>query len=148
MIGGFVAMRAPEMYASSATIHFHGMDVSRRDSPAAHALDDAVESLLRSTELRDATTVQLRRGMGNSLHTLLLTYQNRDSKEAQRITEQLAAALATDGGGEVLNPPTVPRLISSGNGVSTATGTIVGIVAGAIAGLAFRYRRPPLTLSS
>jgi predicted component of type VI protein secretion system len=141
------------MYASSATIRFQGMDRLSPGSPSAQRLHDSIERVAKSTELRAATSVQPLRGVpGQHTLTLVLTYRNRNPNEAERVTERIAAALAADGAGaasaDVLDPPTIPTRMPSNYRVTIATGGIAGLIAGAIAAVLWRYRRPAMAPKS
>jgi hypothetical protein len=148
MIGGIVAMRTPNVYASSATIRFQGIDAPTPGSLSAQKLHASLERVLgESTETRAATSVQPLRGLsGQPTLMLSLTYMNRDAIQAQRVAQRIAGALIADGAGAksavVIDPPSVPALpIPPNYLVSVGSGSAIGLVAGAIVVLVWRLSR-------
>jgi uncharacterized protein involved in exopolysaccharide biosynthesis len=148
-IGGIVAMRTPEVYASSATIRLKARDVANAQSAAAQDLRVSLEKAIgTSSETRGATSVTLLKS-DSAETTVRLTYQDRNPVQAQRVAERLAAAVATENSEraastEVVEAPGLPTSpIARDYPMTVAFGSGVGLVAGGVVLLLLRSRRRP-----
>lgn len=145
--GGILAMRTPEVFASSATILVKrdGANVSPVTPQELHvSLDKALGA---ANGKKEATLVTMRR-WDSAQATLELTYLDRNPGQAQRVAEQLTAAIATPNregtiSTEVLAAPGLPTSpIKPDYPMSVASGGGVGLVAGCVA-LLLGWRRGP-----
>jgi hypothetical protein len=142
--GAVVAMRAPQLYASSATIQFTNANAAGNAAPLAklrHSLDTALDP-----EAKAATTVTVLSGA--SLHaTVQLTYVNRDPGQAQQVAAKLAAIVTKAssepaGAAELLDAPDLPTSPASGGSrAPIAWGAFFGLLGGGLLAV-FRARRP------
>jgi uncharacterized protein involved in exopolysaccharide biosynthesis len=146
IVGGIVAMRTPEVFASSATIRITPASVANAQSAPAQDLRASLEkALVASNRAREATSVTLL-GVDSARTTLRLTYLDRDAAQAQRVTEEMTAAVAARNSGEaasteVLDSPSLPTSpIEPDYPMTVASGGGVGLVAGLVLSL-FRSRR-------
>lgn len=149
IVGGIVATRTPEVFASSATIVLKPRDNASTERAEAQELRISLEKALgASGGARSATTVTLHTD-DSALTTLKLTYQDRDPAQAQRVAAQLAAAIATENSErarstEVLAPPGLPTSpIAPDYPMTVASGGGVGLAAGGVVLLFLRSRRRP-----
>ena len=146
-VGGIVAMRTPEVFASSATILLKrdGANLSAVTPQELHvSLDKALGA---ANGKKEATLVTMRR-WESAQTTLKLTYLDRNPGQAQRVAEQLIAAIATPNregtiSTEVLAAPDLPTSpIKPDYPMNVATGGGVGLVAGCVVLLLGWRRRP------
>jgi hypothetical protein len=149
IVGGIIALRTPEVFASSATIHLKGRGIANGESATAQDLRVSVDKALGASRgTREATLVTFLRG-DSAQTTLRLTYLDRDPAQAQRVAETLTAAIANDSSAravstEVINAPDLPRIpIEPDYPMTVASGSGVGLVAGALVLLFLRSRRRP-----
>jgi hypothetical protein len=154
IVGGIVALRTPEVFASSATIGLKARDMANRESATVQELRVSLEKALgASSGTREATSVTLHRDDSAQITLLKLTYLDRDPAQAQRVAEQLIAAIATQnseraGSIEVLDAPDLPRSpIRPDYPITVASGGGAGLVAGGVALLLLRSRRRPATVA-
>ena len=148
LVGGIVAARTPEVYASSATIRLKARDVANAESATSQELRASLEKALgTSGGTRDATSVTLL-GSDSVQTTVRLTYLDRNPAEAQRVAERLTAAVVTENSvraasTEVLDSPGLPKSpIEPDYRTTVAFGGSVGLVAGGVV-LLLRSRRRP-----
>jgi hypothetical protein len=140
-VGGMIALRTTESFASSATIRLKAQDRAN-----AEDVQVSVEKALgASPGTRNATFVTFR---GDSAHaTLRLTYLDRDPAQAQRVTETLAAAIAAEtnqrgASAEVIGAASLPTSpVGLNYSLPVASGSGIGFVAGCVALLLVRSRR-------
>lgn len=143
--GGIIAMRTPEVFASSATIHLKGSGFANAE-PARMPpeLQRSLQEVLGTPEARAATTVVMR---SDPTHTTVrLTYLDRDPAEAQRVAERLVAAIVRGNrdpaaSSEVVTAPRLPTSpIEQDSLTPVASGSAAGLVAGGLV-LLVRSRR-------
>ena len=149
VVGGIIAIRTPEVFASSATIRLNARNIANAESATAQELRESLEKALgASSGTREATSVTLLRGDSGET-TLKLTYLDRDPAQAQRVAEKLTVAIATENSEqaastEVLNAPNLPTSpIKPDYPMTVASGGGVGLVAGGAVLLLLRSRRRP-----
>lgn len=148
-IGAIVALRTPEVFASSATIHLNAGDLANPSSATAQDLRVSVQQALgASSGTRKAFSVTF--VAGDSAHTTLkVTYLDRDPAQAQRVAEKLTAAIANENRERpvtttVIEAPGLPTLpIEPDYPMTVAAGSGVGLVAGGVILLFLRARRRP-----
>jgi uncharacterized protein involved in exopolysaccharide biosynthesis len=150
IVGGIIAIRTPEVFASSATIALK----ANRESAAAQEFRVSLERALgSSSETRKATSVTLQRADSAQLTLLKLTYLDPDPAQAQRVAERLTAAMATGNSEraasiEILDAPDLPKSpIGPDYPMTVASGGGVGLVAGGVVFLLLRSRRRPATVA-
>jgi hypothetical protein len=143
IVGGIMALRTPEVFASSATIRLKAREIANPED-----LRISVERALgASSGTREATLVMFR---GDSAQTTLrLTYLDRDPAQAQHLAQKLTAAIATENSErgestEVIDAPGLPTSpIKHNYAVTVASSSGVGLVAGGVVLLLLRSRRRP-----
>lgn len=144
LIGGIVAMKAPVMYASSATIRVAPHASGNTEDRTRRDLLPSLESALGpSTESKRATRVMVLASNDGSGSTLRLTYRHRNPAEAHRITQRLATALTTAlTASTIVEAPQVPvSPVSPAPVVSISLGAAFGLVAGTCGLVLVRTRR-------
>ena len=147
--GGIIALRTPEVFASSATIHLKTREVANAEPANAQELRVSVEKALGASKgTREATLVTFSRGE-SAQTTLRLTYLDRDPAQAQHVAETLTAAIA-DGNSargvsaDVIDAPGLPTLpVKPEYPLTVASGSGVGLVVGGLVFLLLRSRRRP-----
>ena len=148
IIGGIIAMRTPEVFASTATIRVTARDVAHAETVSAQELQVALDKALgASNGTKEATLVTMHRS--DSAHTTLkLTYLDRNAVLAQRVAETLTAAIAAENRegtitAEVLAAPGLPTSpIEPDYSMIVASGGGVGLAAGCVLVLLGSRRRP------
>ena len=150
--GGVVALRTPEIFASSATIGLKARDVTNKEAAVAQEMRVSLEKALGSSSgTRAATSVTLFRDNSTQTTLLKLTYQDRDPAQARRVAEQLTAAIATQNSElaasvEVLSAPDLPGSpVRPDYPMTVASGGGAGLVASGLVLLMLRFRRRPAT---
>jgi uncharacterized protein involved in exopolysaccharide biosynthesis len=145
--GGIIAMRTPEVFASSATIRLPARDLANAGS-AAELSVPLDKALAASHGTRQATSVTVQRG--HSANTILkLTYLDRDPAKAQHVARTLTAAIETENkqgaaSAEVLAAPDFPTTpIAPDYPATVASGGGLGLIAGSVVLLLLRARRRP-----
>jgi hypothetical protein len=146
MAGGIIALRSPEVFASSATIRLKAGAIANAGSTAQDLRVSLDKALGASSGTREATSVTLLRD-DSAQSTLRLTYLDRDPAQAQRIAEKLTAAIANENSAastEVLDAPGLPTSpIKPDYPVTVASGGGVGLAVGCVVALFLRFRRRP-----
>jgi hypothetical protein len=152
IVGGIVALRTPAVFASSATIWLNGRDSANTESATGQELRVSLEKALRASGgTRKATLVAVNRDDAARITMLKLTYLDREPAQAQRVAEQLTAAIIAQNSGraasiEVLDAPDLPGSpIRPDYPMTVASGGGVGLVAGGMVLLLLRSRRRPAT---
>ena len=147
IVGGIIAMRTPEVFASSATILLK-RDVANVSPVTPQELHVSLDKALGAANgKKEATLVTMRR-WESAQTTLKLTYLDRNPGQAQRVAEQLTAAIATPNregtiSTEVLAAPGLPTSpIKPDYPMNVASGGGVGLVAGCVVLLLGWRRRP------
>jgi hypothetical protein len=147
-IGAILTLWTPTLFGSSATILVNtGDDGSKRTRDVRIPIDRALQA---SGGTRHATSVMLLRDRHAAAQaTLTLTYVDRDPSHAQRVAEQLAAAIVADAGGpggsaEIVAAPRLPiSPVERDYSASIASGAGVGLAVGGLVFLTGRRRRAP-----
>jgi uncharacterized protein involved in exopolysaccharide biosynthesis len=146
IIGGFVAMRTPEVYASSATIRFNALDSANPQSASMQTLQASLgKALGGSKEARAATSVILLERDPRQT-TVMLTYMDRDAAQAQRVAQNLTAAVTASRAealsAEVLELPALPTTPTGLDYATTiASGGVIGLLASGVGILLASRRR-------
>jgi hypothetical protein len=93
MVGGVIAARAPEVFASSATMHLKAGDIPNAQLPTAQELQASLVKAIRASggTPRAASVTLLGRGSGQT--TMILTYRDRDPAQARRVVAILTAGV-------------------------------------------------------
>lgn len=143
LAGGILAMRTPDVFASSATIRLKARETANAESAVTQELRASLETALgASTGTREATSVTLHKDI------VTLTYLDGNAAQAQRVAETLTAAIATENAAsaEVLVAPRFPTSpMRSDYPMMVGSGGGVGLVAGGVVFLLLRSRRRPAT---
>lgn len=150
IVGGIIALRTPPVFASSATMSLKAGDTANRESATAPEFRVSLEKALgASGGAREATSVTMHRDDSAQITLLKLTYLDRNAAQAQRVAEQLTAAIAAQSSEraastEVIVAPSLPTSpIRPDYPVTVASGGGVGLGAGAVVLLLLRSRRRP-----
>ena len=147
LVGGVMAVRTPERFASTALIR-----VNAPDGAFAEELRGSLdEALAASDGSRESASVAMIRG--RSPHTAVkLTYVDGDPARALRVTRSLTAAMTTGsarwaGSTEIIAGPQLPTSPIRPPYETTITwGGGIGLLAGALLLLVQRSRRSSPTL--
>ncbi len=93
--GGLVAMRTPDVFASSATIRLGRGDIASTEPARAEELRISVDKALAASRgTREATLVSPRRG-DSAQTTLKLPFLHSDPAQAQRVAESAGRVVVT-----------------------------------------------------
>ena len=150
--GGIVALRTPQVFAASSTMSVKAQDIANRKSAIGEDVRVSLERALGSSSgKKEATSVTLHRDDAAQITLLKLTYLDRDPAQAQRVAEQLTAAIARQSGGlagsivvlRAAELPTSP--MRPDYSMTVAFGGGIGLVAGGVVFLFLRFRRRPAT---
>jgi hypothetical protein len=146
IFGGVVAMRTPELFASSATLLFTAPDIASANSKTAQDIRGTlVSALVASGAMKARTLVEIQKNSTEG--TLKVTYLDRDPARSQAMAETLAAAVVANKAGwalssQILASPQLPTApIRPDYPLNVASGGGVGLAGGAIATLLLRLRR-------
>jgi hypothetical protein len=144
--GGVMANRTPTLFASSATVRVTGGDIGNPASAAGQKLRASLQKALgESGGTERAVSVRLL-GVDSTQTTLGLTSKDRDPARAQRVAENMTAAIASAqtppvASAEVLDAPGFPTSpMKPEYPMPVAVGGVVGLVAGGVALLLLRAR--------
>jgi hypothetical protein len=147
IVGGIIAMRTPEVFASSSTILLK-RDVANASPGTPQELHVSLDKALGVANGKKEATLVTMRKWDSAQTTLTLTYLDRNAGQAQRVAEQLTAAIATSNregiiSTKVLSAPDLPTSpIKPDYPMNVASGGGVGLVAGCVV-LLLGWRRPP-----
>lgn len=132
-LGTVVYSRAPALYASSSTIRLAGSSYADPNSESHRALFDRLSGVLRTTDARAATTVNLLES-GSKSSVVRISYLAPEANYAQDLVKELVAA-ALDGSpdtvahGTVVEPPSVatkPQKASDPIPIGAGVGLVLG----------------------
>jgi hypothetical protein len=128
-VGALWSLRLPALYAATATVRMQPR-ADDRGEPAVREVQAALDPILRShPDARRKTTVELSPGDA----VLRVSYAAADAAEAQRVTNELAMAIAAGNTANVIAPPELP---TSATRAGMWESSLVGGLAGALAGVA------------
>jgi uncharacterized protein involved in exopolysaccharide biosynthesis len=146
IVGGAIAMRTPQLFASSATILFTAPDVASANSKTAQDFRGTlVSALVASGAMKARTLVEIQKSAREG--TVKVTYLDRDPARSQQVAEKLAAAVVANSAervssSQILVAPQFPTApIRPDYRLNVASGGGVGLAGGAIATLLLRLRR-------
>lgn len=143
IIGGAVAVRAPVVYASSATIRLTSRDAVQPASDEEVRV--SLERAVAASGGAPASIYLMLRSRDSAQAVAQLTYLDRDPAQAHRMAERLVSAIGTEhvlGSAEVLAPPRLPTMpVERPVATSAASGGAFGLLAGGIGLLLVRSRR-------
>jgi uncharacterized protein involved in exopolysaccharide biosynthesis len=149
--GGVVAIRTPELFASSATILVKSRDPGHPATPGSAELRVSVQKAQHAAPAAlNATTLAVRKD--DSATMMKLTYLDRDPAQAQRVAERIASAVAADFAQsatttEIVDAPDLPASpVSRDVQMPIAAGGGIGLGAGAAILLLLRWRRRPASV--
>ena len=147
MVGGVIAARAPEVFASSATMHLKAGDIPDAQLPTAQELQASlVKAISASGGTPRATSVTLL-GRGSGQTTMILTYRDRDPVQARRVVAILTAGIIGKMGERTASKEVpVSAVLATSRmkpdyAMTVASGSGVGLVAGGVVFLRLRPRR-------
>jgi uncharacterized protein involved in exopolysaccharide biosynthesis len=146
LVGGFVAMQIPAVYASSTTVRLAGRDVANVGSAPAQQLRAALANALDGSRGGPAATSVTLLSSDAAHTTVRITYADSDPVQAQRVAERLAAALATGQepatSNEILDFPALPTSpVAPNYALTIAAGGAVGLAIGGVVVLLLMSRR-------